>query len=276
MADDKKLTELTLVNIAQITALLYLVTFDADGVSTSVAMSLEDLQKSTITGVNRIISGQVVWTGTGFTHRSVQLAVEINGVIYYSDAEDITNSAPDGSNPRFDVIFFDADGLDIKEGTPAASPTVPSLDNPTSEVATNIVLVTNGETTPTGVTLETLYSENLQESGGEWDTAESTSGVRITLANTTLSSQVNRFVIAKGEHKQVVYYWFQQRGRTIASEYAVKWYMLLDSIRKNRTDGALVRLTTLVLPGEDIAKADERLVDFASQVQPFMPEYIPN
>ena len=109
--------------------------------------------------------------------------------------------------------------------------------------------------------------------GGGWKIVSNT---QISLANTTLSPQVNRFVIAKGEHKQVVYYWFQQRGRTIASEYAVKWYMLLDSISKNRTDGALVRLTTLVLPGEDIAKSDEKLMEFASQVQPFMSEYIPN
>ena len=186
---DQKVTALDVIKISKITDLLYLVTFDDDGDSISVAMSVEDLLKSVVTGVNRIISGQVIWTGTGFTHRSVQLSYEINGVIYYSDEEDITNSAPDGSNPRFDVIFVDSSGLDIKEGTPAASPTVPSLDNPTSELATNIVLVTNGETTPTGVSLDTMYSENLQESGGEWDSAESTSNIRIFLANT--SSPIN-------------------------------------------------------------------------------------
>ncbi|MES0328550.1 MAG: VPLPA-CTERM-specific exosortase XrtD [Gammaproteobacteria bacterium] len=109
--------------------------------------------------------------------------------------------------------------------------------------------------------------------GGGWRILSNT---EIPLNNTALSPRVNRFVIGQGEHKQVVYYWFQQRGRTIASEYLVKWYMLLDSISKNRTDGALVRFTTLVSPGEDIAKADERLMNFANKVQPFMPEYIPN
>lgn len=109
--------------------------------------------------------------------------------------------------------------------------------------------------------------------GGGWRILSNT---EIPLNNTALSPKVNRFVIGQGEHKQVVYYWFQQRGRTIASEYLVKWYMLLDSISKNRTDGALVRFTTLVSPGEDIAKADERLANFANQVQPFMSEYIPN
>lgn len=180
---NQKVTQLTIVSIAKITDLIYVVTYDDDGDSLSVAMSLQDVLKSAITGVNRIISGQVVWTGVGFVHQSVNLTVELNGILYFSNGEPITNADPDGSNPRFDQIFFDANGLDIKEGTPAGSPTVPSLDNPTLEISTNIVLVTNGETTPTGVSLDALYSENLQESGGEWDTFESTSGARIDLAN---------------------------------------------------------------------------------------------
>ncbi len=183
MADNKKTTELTLADIAASGNLLYLVTSDADGVTTSQAITKDNLLKSAATGTNRIIAGQVVWTGTGFTHQSVNLSHEINNIVYFLNGTTITNSPPDGSNPRFDVIFVDADGLGIKEGTPAASPTVPSLDNPDSEIATNIVLVTNGETTPTGVVLETLYLEDLQESGGEWDTS-TTAGSRITLNST--------------------------------------------------------------------------------------------
>lgn len=185
MADNKKTTELTQVNVAISGDLVYLVTSDEDGVSSSVAITKDNFLKSTVTGVNRLISGQVVWTGTGFTHRSVQLSYEIEGIIYFLNGTTITNDAPDGSNPRFDVIFVDASGLGIKKGTPAGSPTVPSLDNPDTEIATNIVLVTNGETTPTGVVLETLYSENLQESGGEWDTDSSSTAVRIDLESTT-------------------------------------------------------------------------------------------
>ena len=72
-----------------------------------------------------------------------------------------------------------------------------------------------------------------------------------------------------------MYYWFQQRGKTIASEYAVKWHMLVDSIKDNRTDGALVRLTTPVGPHEDIENADRKLLDFAQQVTPLLHDYIP-
>jgi exosortase D (VPLPA-CTERM-specific) len=108
--------------------------------------------------------------------------------------------------------------------------------------------------------------------GGGWRILSHT---EILLQDTPLSSPVNRFVIGKGEYKQVVYYWFQQRGKTIASEYAVKWHMLIDSIKTGRTDGALVRLTALVNPNEDLEKADKRLLDFARQVTPSLQDYIP-
>ena len=85
----------------------------------------------------------------------------------------------------------------------------------------------------------------------------------------------NRLLIQKGDYGQLVYYWFQQRGRIITNEYLVKWYLFWDALTKNRTDGALVRLTTPVSPGEDLLLADKRLSDFAKQVQPLMDQHIP-
>ena len=86
---------------------------------------------------------------------------------------------------------------------------------------------------------------------------------------------VNRVQIQKGEVKQLVYYWFQQRGRVIDNEYLVKWYIFWDALTRNRTDGALVRITTPVGPTEDWGQADERLTDFARQVSPIMNAFIP-
>ena len=57
---------------------------------------------------------------------------------------------------------------------------------------------------------------------------------------------VNRAVIAQGDSRQLVYYWFVERGRVQTNEYAVKWYIFWDALTRNRTDGALVRVTTLV------------------------------
>jgi exosortase D (VPLPA-CTERM-specific) len=86
---------------------------------------------------------------------------------------------------------------------------------------------------------------------------------------------VNRTIINKGNVKQVVYYWFEQRGRHIANEYLMKWYLLLDSIKRNRSDGALVRVTTLIRPNESVEQADQRIIQFLEVSAPKMNQYIP-
>jgi EpsI family protein len=86
----------------------------------------------------------------------------------------------------------------------------------------------------------------------------------------------NRFVISMGEHRQLVYYWFKQRDRNVTNEFMVKWYLLWDALTRNRTDGALIRLTAMVRPGEDIETAEQRLRDFASAVSTPLAAYIPD
>jgi exosortase D (VPLPA-CTERM-specific) len=86
---------------------------------------------------------------------------------------------------------------------------------------------------------------------------------------------LNRAVIQKGDSKQLVYYWFQQRGRTITNEYLAKWYLFYDALTMNRTDGALIRLVTSVGKTEDIEKADQRLQSFMKELVPKLPAYIP-
>jgi exosortase D (VPLPA-CTERM-specific) len=88
--------------------------------------------------------------------------------------------------------------------------------------------------------------------------------------------KVNRLLIKKGDYTQVVYYWFQQRGRDITNEWLVKWFLFWDAMTRNRTDGALVRLTASVNPGEDEAAADALLVEFAKVVNPYLSDYIPD
>src|SRR5262249_5917023 len=85
----------------------------------------------------------------------------------------------------------------------------------------------------------------------------------------------NRVTIAREGVREVVYYWFDERGRKIASEWWSKWYLLTDAIFKNRTDGALVRLITQVLPGEAEADADQRLLAFMREVVPALTAYLP-
>lgn len=95
----------------------------------------------------------------------------------------------------------------------------------------------------------------------------------VTMAGQPLAA--NRLLIKKGDYGQLVYYWFQQRNRIITNEYLVKWYLFWDALIRNRTDGSLVRLTTMIKSGEDIALADKRLAEFAGLTQPYLSRYIP-
>jgi exosortase D (VPLPA-CTERM-specific) len=86
---------------------------------------------------------------------------------------------------------------------------------------------------------------------------------------------VNRVVIQNEAQRQLVYYWFKQQGRDIANEYGMKWYLLVDSLTSNRTDGSLVRVSTPIAEGEDLAAGDRRLEHFVSKVNPVLDDYIP-
>ena len=78
------------------------------------------------------------------------------------------------------------------------------------------------------------------------------------------NAPVNLYTIEKGLERQSVLYWYQSHGRIIASEYWAKIYMVLDAIRLNRTDSALVRVSTPLSPGGK--QSQQRLVAFAQQV----------
>jgi exosortase D (VPLPA-CTERM-specific) len=86
---------------------------------------------------------------------------------------------------------------------------------------------------------------------------------------------VNRVIIQKGEDRQLVYYWFKQRDRILDKESQVKFYMVWDTLTRQRSDGALVRLVTPVARGEPLSAGDERLTAFAAELVPRLPEHVP-
>jgi EpsI family protein len=87
---------------------------------------------------------------------------------------------------------------------------------------------------------------------------------------------VGEYLIGNAGEKQVVLYWYLAHGRSVASDYKAKAYMMLDAVRWNRTDGALVRIVTLVGPNEALESAQQRAMQFANQVTPLLPRFIPN
>jgi exosortase D (VPLPA-CTERM-specific) len=86
---------------------------------------------------------------------------------------------------------------------------------------------------------------------------------------------LNRVILDHDGSKELVYYWFDERGRKIADEYWAKWYLLVDAITKNRTDGSLIRLVTQIFPGETEYDADLRLQSFMREVVPTLGPYLP-
>ena len=86
---------------------------------------------------------------------------------------------------------------------------------------------------------------------------------------------VNRAVIQKGFERQLVYYWFEQRGEPMTSAVAAKIDTVWDSVVRGRTDGALVRLVTPIGRDEPLVEADERLARFLTQAYPTLARFVP-
>jgi exosortase D (VPLPA-CTERM-specific) len=85
----------------------------------------------------------------------------------------------------------------------------------------------------------------------------------------------NRAVIQKGLSKQLVYYWFEGRGKRIANDFEAKLSVLKDSLTMGRTDGALVRYVTAIAPGETEADAEARLMRFMQTSLRPLPRFVP-
>ncbi|WHZ30302.1 MAG: Eight transmembrane protein EpsH / EpsI protein [Nitrospira sp.] len=113
--------------------------------------------------------------------------------------------------------------------------------------------------------------------GDGWEIA-SMNGVDIPAGSGMVRSSVyvNRAVIQKGNHKQVVWYWFKQRDRILSNEYLVKFFLFWDAITRGRTDGALVRVSSVVGPGETEEIVDQRLLQLVSVVEPELNRYVPD
>lgn len=88
--------------------------------------------------------------------------------------------------------------------------------------------------------------------------------------------RVNRAVIVHGSDRELMYYWFPQRGRDITGDYLLKWYLLWDAMTRDRTDGALVRFIVPLPPGTSATTGDRQLTAFARAFVPDLPHYVPN
>lgn len=88
--------------------------------------------------------------------------------------------------------------------------------------------------------------------------------------------EVNRVIIERAGDRLLVFYWYQSQGRVVASEYWGKVYSVLDAIRWNRTDAALVRVTVPLSGATDLDRATSSAIDFTRALFPLLAQHLPS
>ena len=126
---------------------------------------------------------------------------------------------------------------------------------------------------PSQRTGDTIHSPNHCLPGSGWVPTER----KVILVSRPDGSSfpANRYIGSKSGQRSMVLYWFLAHDRVVASEYKAKYYLIADSIRMHRSDGALVRLITPMYERESSDSAQQRLLDFGSRLLPILNNYIP-
>jgi EpsI family protein len=109
--------------------------------------------------------------------------------------------------------------------------------------------------------------------GSGWEMREPAS-VTIQPANGGPAFEANRYIVQNGDDKQLLVYWYQGRGRKVTSEYWGKIYTVIDSIRRRRSDGAMVRV--LMPVGKSEEETLRAATDLAAQATPVLSEFVPD
>ena len=122
---------------------------------------------------------------------------------------------------------------------------------------------------------DAIHSPEVCLPGAGWEVS-AIEKTRIDLPGTGFGGfDLNRAVIQKGLEQQLVYYWFEGRGRRLTSDFAAKAYTVVDGMTMGRSDGGLVRVITPIGPG-GAAAADARLQRFLAGVVDRLPRFIPD
>lgn len=106
--------------------------------------------------------------------------------------------------------------------------------------------------------------------GSGWQPEEN-DVVNVPVGNETIN--INHYVVSKGDEASIVYYWYQSQGRAIAGEFAAKFYLIEDSIRKHRSDTALVRI--IVPRSRAVQMTSAAGLDFVKAAYPAVKAYLP-
>ncbi len=145
-----------------------------------------------------------------------------------------------------------------------------TLTNPTAAAPVGLFMAWYKDQSQGGV-----HSPEICLPGGGWEIAWLERTDVTEQMGTVTPFDLNRAIIQQGDTRMMVYYWFQQKDRRIAWDFAAKYWLMVDGIMTGRTDGALVRLTTAIRPGETDATAETRLQEVLKEILPTLPRFIP-
>ena len=121
---------------------------------------------------------------------------------------------------------------------------------------------------------DTIHSPQNCLPGAGWQPIE---GGATSLDANGRQLTVNRYVIQKGLDRQIVFYWYQGRGRVVANEYANKFWLMVDAARLRRSDGALVRVVAPVLRSANgsLPNAEAAAAQFTRDLFPRLSRFLP-
>ncbi|MEM9740265.1 MAG: VPLPA-CTERM-specific exosortase XrtD [Pseudomonadota bacterium] len=120
-----------------------------------------------------------------------------------------------------------------------------------------------------------VHSPEVCLPGAGWEIAWLERSDITEVVQSDVPFRINRAIIQQGETRMMVYYWFQQKERRIAWDFAAKFWLLVDGVKTGQTHGALIRLTTLMGSNESPEVAEQRLRDVLLTLQGPLPRFIP-
>jgi EpsI family protein len=109
--------------------------------------------------------------------------------------------------------------------------------------------------------------------GSGWEPLEA-SRVEVPLPRPFSPISVNRYLIQKDREQQLVFYWYEAQGKAVAGEVAARVEMVKNSIARNRSDGALVRVSSPIY--DNVPETSSRLIEYIQAMYPILHEYLPD
>jgi EpsI family protein len=87
--------------------------------------------------------------------------------------------------------------------------------------------------------------------------------------------EINRLIQHEDKRKKLVLFWYDLNGRVVADQFIAKAYTAWDSLRRNRTNGAIVVLTSDFHTDEDLSRTLAASQGFIQKIRPLLSDYFP-